>query len=606
MKKKIINGILLVAVLVAASSAFVSCKDNDADSQTELLSKIANLQSQIENLKLQVGPQGPAGAQGPQGEKGEKGETGATGATGAQGPQGEAGLTPFIGDNGNWWIGTTDTGVKAQGETGATGATGAQGPQGEAGLTPFIGDNGNWWIGTTDTGVKAKGEDATFDATEILNKLSELEQKINNLKPDTNGYDDTEIKNQIAEIEAALAELQKKVDVLMNEAIYSLSADWVSNPLFGFNLPVDLKTNILLACYGEAKRDITFKNPLTGEVEPVVEAGAYITNETGNAGKLYVTVNPSNVDFTDKTLQLVNTAGQVAPVTLSGLQPSNKVVSFATRGESAFYECDATISGQGLKDLQFSLNVGNVEETKANIVAVIKERNKETITNILKTILDIFALNNTPALRLQATWGENNHTYSPAEIAAISWKPFGYDFDLNEAMNYNGDNMSALEKLESYAVKHATYNETTRQRIWNFLNRFNKRVAAPILNNVNAAIQPTLLIADSEGTAHPSVSEDASSFTRFKAGEIKLMPTSWTAEIVAPAFKKFVAVVAVDGQAVSADDPINSGYLGKLIPGSITEIPLTIEAGHTYKIQFSAMDYSGNVKNLYYTIRGAK
>ena len=31
MKKKIFNGILLVAALFATSSAFVSCKDNDAD-----------------------------------------------------------------------------------------------------------------------------------------------------------------------------------------------------------------------------------------------------------------------------------------------------------------------------------------------------------------------------------------------------------------------------------------------------------------------------------------------------------------------------------------------------------------------------------------------
>ena len=33
-----------------------------------------------------------------------------------------------------------------------------QGPQGDPGLTPFIGENGNWWIGETDTGVQAEGE----------------------------------------------------------------------------------------------------------------------------------------------------------------------------------------------------------------------------------------------------------------------------------------------------------------------------------------------------------------------------------------------------------------------------------------------------------------
>lgn len=47
------------------------------------------------------------GAQGEKGDKGDKGETGAAGKDGADG------LTPYIGENGNWWIGSTDTGVLA-------------------------------------------------------------------------------------------------------------------------------------------------------------------------------------------------------------------------------------------------------------------------------------------------------------------------------------------------------------------------------------------------------------------------------------------------------------------------------------------------------------
>jgi hypothetical protein len=62
------------------------------------------------------------------------------------------GITPHIGDNGNWWIGTTDTGVHAQGERGLDGEDGANG------LTPYIGANGNWWIGETDTQIQAQGE----------------------------------------------------------------------------------------------------------------------------------------------------------------------------------------------------------------------------------------------------------------------------------------------------------------------------------------------------------------------------------------------------------------------------------------------------------------
>ncbi len=44
-----------------------------------------------------------------------------------KGEDGIDGLTPFIGTNGNWWIGDTDTGVKAKGEDGADGVDGVDG-----------------------------------------------------------------------------------------------------------------------------------------------------------------------------------------------------------------------------------------------------------------------------------------------------------------------------------------------------------------------------------------------------------------------------------------------------------------------------------------------
>ena len=56
------------------------------------------------------------------GEKGEKGDTG------AQGPAGSDGITPTIGENGDWYLGATDTGKPsrgAQGEKGEKGDTGA-------------------------------------------------------------------------------------------------------------------------------------------------------------------------------------------------------------------------------------------------------------------------------------------------------------------------------------------------------------------------------------------------------------------------------------------------------------------------------------------------
>ena len=74
-------------------------------------------------------------------------------------PSGTA-TAPHIGDNGNWFIGDTDTGVKAAGENGKDGVDGkdgANGTNGKDGVTPHIGGNGNWFIGDVDTGVSAGG-----------------------------------------------------------------------------------------------------------------------------------------------------------------------------------------------------------------------------------------------------------------------------------------------------------------------------------------------------------------------------------------------------------------------------------------------------------------
>ena len=52
-------------------------------------------------------------ATGDKGDKGDPGQDGADGKDGSDGKDGKDGLTPFIGENGNWWIGEKDTGVKA-------------------------------------------------------------------------------------------------------------------------------------------------------------------------------------------------------------------------------------------------------------------------------------------------------------------------------------------------------------------------------------------------------------------------------------------------------------------------------------------------------------
>ena len=68
---------------------------------------------------------------------------GANGKDGAQGEKGADGITPSIGDNGNWYLGATDTGKPSRGEKGDTGEKGEKGDTGATGLQGPKGDKGD-------------------------------------------------------------------------------------------------------------------------------------------------------------------------------------------------------------------------------------------------------------------------------------------------------------------------------------------------------------------------------------------------------------------------------------------------------------------------------
>ena len=107
------------------------------------------------------------------GADGTPGATGAPGKDGAPGADGKDGITPTIGKNGNWYLGSTDTGKPSRGAGGTPGATGASGKDGSPGadgkdgITPAIGENGNWYLGSSDTGKPSRGADGAVPDIQI-------------------------------------------------------------------------------------------------------------------------------------------------------------------------------------------------------------------------------------------------------------------------------------------------------------------------------------------------------------------------------------------------------------------------------------------------------
>lgn len=106
------------------------------------------------DLTALKGADGRDGADGKDGINGKDGVDGKDGADGLNGADGKDGNTPFIDENGNWWIGTNDTGVKAEGKDGSAGEKGDTGEKGEKGDKGDKGDKGQngscagWFYGT--------------------------------------------------------------------------------------------------------------------------------------------------------------------------------------------------------------------------------------------------------------------------------------------------------------------------------------------------------------------------------------------------------------------------------------------------------------------------
>ena len=653
MKKKIINGILLVAMLFATTSAFVSCKDTDADYKSQTDSKIALLEQKLAALQSIV--------------NGIK-SCDCDSYTKAQIDQKVAALQAAIDaisiPSLNGYVTTADLDAKIQGllndyytkaQVDAAIAAALEG-YAKTGDIPAAGltqDQVNALIiaALSDYAKKADIPAAGLSKAEVESLISDAIQKAladyakkTDIPVVTPGLTQEDVQKLI---DAAIAKInipdgglskddvQKLIDdalakfkaqiptsltkdeivTIITETIENMEidlttvyktevtdiiVDQITNPMFTFISPLGVESNILLAYFGDkAKRDLYFPK---GADEPIIYKGEYIIDGLGNAGKMYVTVNPSSVDFTGKTLKMVTTGGEESPVELTPLQASNNNLKFLTRGDNAFYETYATIPAEKLAKAYVSWEPQDMEAFKEQIKSLLKERDKVEIAEMLKTIYNLIIDNDVPAYRLQASWGENMFTYSKANIAAVAMKPLTFAFDLSAEAQYEGEAITALEKLENKVVVWGTKSESAQKKIWRFLNKFNIG-AEKVLNNINWAIQPTLLVSTDTEVSHPDVLQN-NNFTRYDAGEVKLLPTSWTAEMLAPAFKKYVAVVMVDGTPVSADDPVNAGLLGKVIPGSVKEIPFKIEPGKTYTIQYSAMDFEGNIRTLNYVIKG--
>lgn len=111
-----------------------------------------------------------------------------------------------------------------KGDKGDKGEKGERGEKGDDGLTPYIGENGNWWIGDVDTNYKATPDGAEVEAIKAV--LQELQTQINALEEDTLSVDETnELINNIVNVKIDEHNVDKDAHF---EVIKTVANTWIT------------------------------------------------------------------------------------------------------------------------------------------------------------------------------------------------------------------------------------------------------------------------------------------------------------------------------------------------------------------------------------------
>lgn len=121
------------------------------------------------------------------------------------------------------------------------------------------------------------------------------------------------------------------------------------------------------------------------------------------------------------------------------------------------------------------------------------------------------------------------------------------------------------------------------------VNPLLSKVASKI-GSANKLLQPTILYVDQNGNPNTLSTIGGRLGTRFVGtGATTLYPTSWTAELLAPAYKKSISVLE-KGATVTLT---NGKSAAEPFDGSVNKVIFNAEKVGTYTIVYKAIDYSG-------------
>ncbi|MCF0179509.1 MAG: hypothetical protein HUJ97_04600 [Bacteroidales bacterium] len=396
--------------------------------------------------------------------------------------------------------------------------------------------------------------------------------------------------NNLEDRVAALEEEVKKLADLANQAT-SIEVRSVYSSAFGsLNTPFGVTNNILVAYYNHTDDEIMFNGEAVG--------GDLISE---NAGKIYMSVNPANVDFSGVNVSLVNSVGEDSGVELSPLAVSGEVITMGyTRANNYLYETTAKITSAD-KVQRFELNMSDFKAAAKQILA-----NKDL--NSIKNLAELLFLtvNNQLPLNTVQIEAKDRVLVSDVNVVATAVKPI--NLQQMGALNDKIEKLELDKKFQNFVEKIEDAEIEGRPNLNKIKNVVEKLLykAMPLVDvasRLGHAANPAIYVLD--GCNLRVLSTDPKNPTVLENAEVDFYPTSYSLELLVPFYKKNIKVTSPGAVIKIGEDGVTVPDGGLNFDGSTSVGTMNVVASGSSvaEIKYQVLDYSLNKETRTYYVK---
>ena len=171
------------------------------------------------------------------------------------------------------------------------------------------------------------------------------------------------------------------------------------------------------------------------------------------------------------------------------------------------------------------------------------------------------------------------------QVVTVTVKMAEFNKIIDQVNSQVGNMLGTVENLANKVNKfESAIDGNFINRVNNFIHKCNY-----YLDNANKFLQPTMFATDGNNWVKLPTIANGATYVKMTNGKanVLLLPTSYTLEYIAPAYKKYITVKDPDGATVTGEN------IGKVISGNIHKAGFTATKEGVYTITYDAVDYTG-------------